>query len=247
MSLYKSKLLKFVALLCLLIVAGSGGVALAAQSQSSHYQVNEVYFGSGGALNLCSSNYCAKESAGALGVGRTASPSYQAHAGFNTDRQPFIQFIVSSSNIDIGTLTPGTTKTATATFSVKTYLASGYSVTTQATPPANNGYVMQALATPTASSAGQEQFGINLVANTSPTAFGSGPVQVPSSSFGFGQVASGYDQTNKYKYADGDVIAYSSKSSGETDYTISYIFNVSNVTPGGTYVMNDVLVATSTF
>jgi hypothetical protein len=48
-------------------------------------------------------------------------------------------------------------------------------------------------------------------------------------------------------YRDGDAIAFSPKSSGDTRYTISYIFNISNVTPAGTYTMAQSLVATSTF
>jgi len=50
-----------------------------------------------------------------------------------------------------------------------------------------------------------------------------------------------------YKYLNGDVVAFSTQSSSYTNYTISYIFNVSNVTPGGSYLFHHVLVATSTF
>jgi hypothetical protein len=106
---------------------------------------------------------------------------------------------------------------------------------------------MHNLTSPTASVAGSEQFGINLVHNTSPASFGANPVQVPSSAFSFGAAAPGYNTPNQYKYVPGDTIAYSNSSSGETDYTISYIYNISVITPGGTYGFNDVLVATATF
>src|SRR5579862_7352962 len=86
-------------LLCLLLTPA---VALAAQSSSSNYQVNEVFFGSGGELNACSSNFCSKQSAGETAVGNTASPNFQAQAGFNTDRTPFIQFNVSAVSINVG-------------------------------------------------------------------------------------------------------------------------------------------------
>lgn len=231
----------------LLIAFSVPAVASAAQSSSSSYQVNEVFFGNGGALNVCSSSYCSKQSSGETTVGNPSGSSYQAHAGFNTNREPYIEFTVNSTNIDLGTLTPGTTKTANATFSVKAYLASGYVVTTESDPPTNGSYTMQAPSTPTASDSGSEQFGINLVANTSPVSFGSDPAQVPDSSFSYGQVASGYDTANQYKYVKGDTVAYSDKSSGETDYTISYIFNITNLTPGGVYKLHQVLVATATF
>jgi hypothetical protein len=106
---------------------------------------------------------------------------------------------------------------------------------------------MQGMATTAASSAGTEQFGINLRANTSPATFGAEPVQVPDGTFSFGTVASGYSTVNQYRYVKGETIASSGRSSGETDYTISYIMNISSVTPGGTYTMDHNLVATATF
>jgi hypothetical protein len=222
-------------------------VALAAQSNSPHYQVNEVFFGSGGELHACSSSYCSKQSAGEIVAGNTASPNFQAQGGFNTDRTPYIQFIVSNTDVNLGTLTATTTKTATATFSVKSYLSHGYTVLNASDPPSNNSYTMNALASPTAATVGSEQFGINLVANTNPVAFGANPVQSPDNTFGFGVVAADYSNPNTYKYAKGDAVAYSSASTSSTTYTASYLFNVSSVTPGGTYVMHHVLVATGTY
>ncbi len=229
---------------------GMGAIALAnavPQASSSSYRVNEVFFGSGGELHACSTSYCSKQAAGEIAAGNTASGSYQAQAGFNTDRQPYLQFVVSNTNVDIGVLTSATTKTANATFSVKSYSASGYVVKQTSPGPTNGSYTIAGLTSPTASAVGTEQFGINLVANTSPTTFGAGPSQSPDSTFGFGQVAAGYNTPNQYKYVPNDTIAYSNTSSGTTNFTISYIFNISNLTAGGSYTMRHVLVATSTF
>lgn len=231
----------------IMLALGFPAIAMAAQSASSHYQVNEVFFGSGGELNACSGNYCAKQSAGELATGQTCSGSYCAQAGFNTDRTPYIQFIVSNTNVDLGSLSSTSTKTATATFSVKAYLSHGYTVINASDPPKNNSYTMNALSIPTASIIGNEQFGINLVANTSPISFGANPVHNPDSTFSFGQVAADYSSANFYKYVKGDAVAYSTSSSSATNYTVSYIFNMSNVTPGGTYNMVHVLVATGTY
>ncbi|HSX47477.1 MAG TPA: hypothetical protein VLF63_01760 [Patescibacteria group bacterium] len=239
----RQTLIKFV--FCLIIFAPV--TVFAAQSSSPNYQVNEVFIGNGGALNVCSSNYCAKESLGEIVVGKTSSTNFQAQAGFNTDRTPFLEFIVNQSTVDLGGLSTGSTTTTTATFSVKNYLSSGYQVVTVSNPPKNNSYTIHNLTTPTASSAGTEQFGINLVANTSPTTFGANPNQVPSNVFSFGSASSGYNTANQYKYVPGDIIAHSTSSSGETDYTISYIYNISNITPGGVYTFNDTLVATATY
>jgi hypothetical protein len=235
------------ALVCLVSALFVPVIVLAAQSSSSNYQVNEVFFGAGGELNACSASYCSKQSAGETAVGNTASANYQAQGGFNTDRTPYIQFTVSNTSINLGTLTATTTRTANATFSVKAYLSHGYSVVNASDPPTNGAYSMQALAIPTASSTGAEQFGMNLVANTSPSTFGADPQYVPDNTFSFGQVAADYSQPDMYKYAKGDIVALSNSSSSATDYTISYIFNISNVTPGGNYSMHHVLVATATY
>jgi hypothetical protein len=231
----------------LLLALAFSGAAYAAQSSSANYQVNEVFFGSGGALNDCSASYCAKESAGETAVGNTSSTNYQAQAGFNTERTPYLQFVINTGSQNIGTLSTGSTTTATASFSVKAYLSSGYVVQVESPGPANGSYTMLSPSTPTASAAGTEQFGMNLVANTSPVTFGANPNQAPSSAFGYGVAGSNYNTPNFYKFTNGDTIASSAKSSGETDYTISYIFNISNVTPGGIYTLNQVLVATATF
>ncbi len=216
-------------------------------SSSTNYEIGEAYFGSGGQLNACSSSYCAKTSAGELTVGPTSSANYQAHAGFNTDRTPYIQIDVTNTNTYLGSLDPLNTKTTTATFSVEAYLSHGYTVVNASGPPTNETYTMQSLTSPTSSQVGVEQFGINLVANTVPTAFGANPQQDPDSTFSFGTAAPGYNTPNLYQYNQGDEIAYSDSDSSFTTYTVSYIFNISNVTPGGFYTFYHVLVATGTF
>jgi hypothetical protein len=103
------------------------------------------------------------------------------------------------------------------------------------------------MSTQGSSSVGTEQFGINLRANTSPTTFGADPSQSPDSSFSYGYAAPGYDTPNQYKFAKNDVIAKSDKSSGQTDFTISYIYNISALSTAGQYVFNQDLVVVATF
>ncbi len=122
-------------------------------------------------------------------------------------------------------------------------------VTVASDSPTNlgNGHHLDTNGSPTSPTIGVEQFGMNLIANTSPINFGAPPVEVPDNTFSFGTVATGYDQLNKYKYTKGDIIAQSTKSSGETDYTASFIYNIGSVTPDGTYQYDGVFVATSTY
>lgn len=220
------------------------------QSCSSGYSTDQTFFGSGGELNACSSGgtgYCSKQTAGELGIGNTKGTAYQAYAGFNTTDVPFLEFVVTAANIDLGVLSPSTTATANGTFSVRAWQAGGYTVTTASVPPKNGTYTLNALATPTASATGSEQFGINLVANTSPTTFGAGPQQLPNSTFSFGLAEPGYNTTNLYKYVKDDIIARANTSTSVTTYTVSYIFNIKPSTAGGTYKFNHILVATGTY
>ena len=223
------------------------------QSCSSTYGVSETFFGSGGDLNICSTNYCSKQSAGELTIGNTAGTNYQAQAGFNTDRTPWIGAAVITPTVDLGVLSNTATNSGTAQFKVSAYLTNGYTVQLYGTPPSNGSHVLAAMAG-ASSSVGTEQFGINLTANnvatTTPSTFGADPTQdpnYPSQPFGFGQAASGYNTANTFKFNSGDVIAQSSKSSSYTIFTISYIANISGITPGGSYTGYNSIVATGTY
>ena len=252
--------------LLLACLFGLTGGVFAQQSSSSNYSVNEVFFGTG-STNTClewaqnaGKTYCAKQSAGELTVGNTSSNNYQAQAGFNTDRTPWISIgIVGSPNVDLGVLAADETKAATAQFRVSAYLSHGYSVQVVGPPPTYGGHTLAAMNN-AASSIGTEQFGINLRANSvgtaTPSTFGADPAQdpdYPAQPFGFGaandDTGSGqvYDVANQFRYASGDVIAKSAKSSSYTLYTISYIANITGLTPAGEYKTAQSLVATATF
>jgi hypothetical protein len=207
----------------------------APQSSSSSYSVDQVYFGGGSQLNACSAHFCSKQTVGDTAVGNAAGTAFQTIAGTNTDRDPYIAFSTSGGTTDLGILSTAGTATATATFAVKTYLANGYVVTLASDPPSNGtgGHIFNAPSSPTAAAAPgtTEQFGINLAVNTtgcgSPANMGAAPVQVPSGTFSYGTVATGYDTFRSY--------------------TISFIYNITQVTPNGDYVFNGDLVATSTY
>jgi len=221
--------------------------AFAQQSSSSNYQINEAFFGTGGELNACSGNqYCAKQSAGELTVGNTKGTAYQAQAGFNTDRMPWLEVDVTKPTVDLGTITTTTTGFDYAAFSVKSYLAQGYVVQIVGTAPKYGSHEIAPMAAAGTANPGTEQFGLNLRNNTTPNV-GADPIQRPDGTFSFGTYASGYDTVDNFKYVDGGVIAESTSSSGYTDFTISYIMNIDALSPGGTYTTNQSIVVTSTF
>ncbi len=76
---------------------------------------------------------------------------------------------------------------------------------------------------------------------------GADPNPIPDSTFSFGTPTTNYNTVCRFSYNNLDTITSSTKSSGEMDYTISYVINTTNATPGGTYTMNQVLIATSSF
>ncbi len=222
------------------------------QSCSSTYGVSRVDFSSGSSLDTtCSTTYCAAQTLGDTTAGLTSSPTYAAQTGYNVNRSPSLEMLVNTASVNLGTLTTTTTGTGTATFLVQSYLSSQYVIDTVSPPPQNGSYTVAAPSAPTASAVGTEQFGINLVQNTTacgaPANFGANPLEVPSASFSYGAAAANYNTCGKFMYQNGSEIAYSNRSTGETDYTISYIFNISNVTPGGQYTMAQQLVAIPTF
>lgn len=231
-------------------------VASAAPTYSSStYGVDEVFMGSGGANDMSSATYKGRASLGDTVVGNSASGTYQSYGGFVTTSDPFIELIVTPVNTDLDYLSHTSTATTTTSFTIRTYLASGYVVVNGSDPPlATSGaanHTLNALTSPTASSFGSEQFGINLVANSFPASLGGGvskdPEQLPGVSYSFGAAAAGYNTTNLYKYVKGDTIASSASSSGNTKYTISYIYNITDYTPAGEYKFNHIVIATSTY
>jgi hypothetical protein len=251
-------LLSLVSALTLLSLS-SGASASVFQSQSSSYGVNEAYFGSGGSLSECdTSGYCAKTSTGELAVGPSSSTNFQVHAGFNTTDTPTLNFIVNGGPIDLGILNSSLVHYGSTTFSVLDYVSSGYSVILTGTPPASTGlapHTLTAMTTAGASSAGTEQFGINLAANSNICGtgcgnVGTGPQQVPDSTFGFGAAQSPYATSNQFAYittSPNNVVASSVKASGQTLYTLSAIANISNATAAGAYSGQIGLVVVATF
>jgi len=232
----------------LLIVGVIPSVVWAQTSSSPNYRVDQTIFGTGGETDLTSAQFNARATVGELGIGELNSTNFRAFAGFNTTDEPYIEFVVTGNNIDLGYLDTSQSSTAQGQFYVRAWQAGGYTVTTDADPPTNatNGYQFQTPTEPVVSTPGTEQFGINLVENTSP-AVGVNPVQSPDGTFSFGQVANDYSQANNFLYNKGDAIAFSQESTSVTFFTVSYIFNISDATPSGQYDFSHVLVATGRY
>lgn len=200
-------------------------------------------------------------SLGETAVGNGSSANYSSGAGFNTTAQPGLTLIVDPTPADLLALSLGSANTAVGHFSVKNYTSYGYVVTIIGTPPSYGGHALTAMGTQSAnstgctpgcaSSNGTEQFGINLRLNASPVAFGADPVPIPSSAFSLSDptvvIPLPYRTPDAFRYFSGDTIASAPSSSGETDYTIGMVANMSTLTPGGKYSGNFSIVVTGTY
>jgi hypothetical protein len=218
---------------------------------SPNYRFEETSLGGSGFLNAQSNNYQATGTSGILGLGDSAGSGYQLNNGHVTTPDPTLTFAVNDFNISFPDFSATVASTTTSTFQVLNYTSYGYVVQIYGTPPTNGSHVITAMGTssPEPSQVGNEQFGINLVANTSPVSVGANPDNNDSEGhqFGYGQTSTNYDTPNNYRFVSGETIAEAPKSSGQTVYTISYLVNVNPLTPGGKYTSNQTIICIGTY
>jgi hypothetical protein len=226
------------------VACSMAAVAYADTLQSTTYRFEESAIGSGGLLQSTSSSYQVTELIGDTAIGNTASTNYQIDTGHVTTDDPALSFAILEPAVNFGSFTASGATVATSTFSVSNYTSYGYVVQIVGDTPSNDGHDIPAMASTGPSQAGIEQFGINLVANTLPVAVGDDPIH---GLFAVGSAAPNYATANNFRFVSGETIVTAPKSSGVTTYTISYIVNVSSLTPGGQYDTNHVLICTGTY
>jgi hypothetical protein len=212
--------------------------------QSSNYQFNETSLGGIGLSQQGSASYRALSSGGILGFDNSAGTTMQFNNGHETTNDPALAFAVDISSVNFGSFSPTAAVTTTSTFEVADYTSWGYIVQIIGNAPSNGAHTIDSMTTTGVSTVGIEQFGINLVANTSPNSVGA---NVNHGQFGFGDPTSNYNTTNNYRFVSGETIVSAPKSSGTSLYTISYLINVSGLTQGGSYTSNQTILCTATF
>lgn len=212
---------------------------------SPNFRVDESFVGGSGDVQSSSPNFKSDSAAGEIGVGNSSSPNLQTQPGYVTTSDPALTLSVSGTTINFGALSTSATATGTSTFSVINYTSYGYVVQVVGTPPKTGNYALAGMSGGL-SQTGIEQFGINLVHNTSPINFGADPAAGTTAPH-YGVAASGYNSADHYRYTNGDTIASAPKSSGQTNFTIAYIANASTTTAGGSYSGSLTLVCTGTY
>ena len=223
--------------------------AFASQAlQSPSYRFDESSIGTGGLMEGSSSNFKVQSSTGDIAIGTSASSNFRVDSGTQTSPDPTLTFSMDTPLANFGNFSAATASTSTTTFSVINYSSYGYVVQLVGPPPKYGSNEIAPMTATAASQPGIEQFGVNLVANTSPTSFGANPDNgTAPNNFGFGTVAANYGTPNQFRYVSGETIASAPKSSGKTLYTMSYLINVSNLTPAGNYKSDQTLVVTGTY
>jgi hypothetical protein len=229
-----------------LLTLGGPVRVYAQQAESNNYGVDQAYFGTGGELEMTSNNYKSSAGVGDSASGSVEGVQFTGQAGSPTSTEPLLEFIVGGIDDDHGVIDSSETYYGSTNVWVRTYNGSGYNIQLTGDPPTQAVHTIPGLASPTTSQTNVEQFGVNLKNNATPD-IGADPVQIPDNTFSYGVPAPDYDTADLFKYVDGDIIAQSTTASGETQYTLSYILNINELTPAGRYAAEISVVVSAKF
>lgn len=202
--------------------------------------VNPKYMDHSFAIRL--SDYASTDATGPLIDQGAVVTQIQTGIGFETQVPPLLIFCLGrqvSDNCadttggnytDMGILDPTDTLTAQSQMAAGTNASNGYVITVSSIGMAAGTHVIDSPSTPTMSTRGTNQFGMNLVANNLPNVGAN-----PDGQYTNAVVTSDYDQPNRFMFHDGDVVASAPNVSLFRRYTVSYIVNAAANLPPGVY------------
>ncbi len=152
-----------------------------------------------------------------------------------------LTFTLASATVPLGALSSATTGTGTSTMSASTNATSGYAISVNGSTLTSGANTIAALGTNTASTQGAAQFGMNLMANTTP------PIGSNVSGSGGGLPAANYNTANSFRFVTGETVASAAAATNANTYTVSYIANVPATQQAGAYSTTLTYIATATF
>ncbi len=173
--------------------------------------------------------------------------------GVTTEVPPRLEFCIGTSILGVSCSGASGSYVALGDFShtdaakgqmqmvIGTNAGNGYTIRVNGNTLTSGNNAIQALASPTFSAPGNNQFGINLRANGNPTA-GADP-----SGPGSGQPEADYNMPNRYTFRPGDVIASKNTVEDYRKYTVTYLVNISRTQPPGIYSGTYTYVALGNF
>ena len=217
-----------------------------ARMSSSNYVIYADVFSAGGSEDSSSANYGIQDTIGeAIILSATStSADYGIKAGFR-EMYPdqYLTFSIADAEIELGSLTTAAAGSDSNTMVVDTNAVNGFTITVSGTTLTSGSNTIDAIgAAAAASNPGTKQFGINLVANTSPSIGAD-----PSGTAPIGSAAGNYDTADQFAFNSGNTVASASNDINETTFTVSYIANISNDTVAGTYTATLTYSATANF
>jgi hypothetical protein len=143
---------------------------------------------------------------------------------------------------DMGQLSAESTLQAQSQMAVGTNASGGFAITANGTPMSAGTNVIDSPTSPTVSTPGTNQFGINLVANNAPSVGNN-----PEGTWQNAVPAPGYGVPNQFKYVPGDVVAFSPDVSLMKKFTVSYIVNSREDLRAGVYTTTITYIASGRF
>jgi len=151
----------------------------------------------------------------------------------------------AGSTVNLGYASTTTAATGTSILSAATNAASGYSITYTAPTTLASGANQITAISDAASAVGTKQFGLNLVANTTPavgTAVSGTGTATATHSAGY------YDSANNFTFhTSGDTVASVGVPTNGNTFTVSYLANIDGLTPPGAYTTTLTYTATANF
>lgn len=182
------------------------------------------------------------------GVALAATPGLQVA----TEVPPYLLFCAAiditsddcntASNyvLDFGEFSTSQTASGASNVVVGTNAANGMSVVLSGTTLTSGNNVVPALETGDRSRRGTSQFGINLVDNSDPNigANSTAPAAI---------VGNGYNQSNIFRFQNGETIVSSAGPTGTSTFTVSYMANISSAQPAGYYATTITYICLANF
>jgi len=147
----------------------------------------------------------------------------------------------AGSLINLGAFSRASTVSGISKLTAFTNALNGYSISMSGTTMTSGNNAINPIATPSVSTVGSKQFGLNLRANSTPNQ-GLEPVGP-----GTAQPTAPYNQLNRFKFANGDEIVRSNVSSDRRTFTATYIVNIDDQAKKGLYSTTLTYIATATF
>jgi hypothetical protein len=148
---------------------------------------------------------------------------------------------VAGSTVDLGTASTSATASGTSVMAASTNGAGGYTIIVNGTTLTSGLNTITALETGDVSIIGTEQFGLNLVSNTTPA------VGEATTGVGTALPVLDYGTPDTFRFASGEALATVTGPTNANTFTVSYIANIEGLTEAGSYTSNLTYIATANF